>query len=54
MSVNQTEVRVWINCADYDKQRLAGHVDLQIPDGGLLYFRQEPGLKNKLIVSTGG
>ncbi|XP_069167089.1 kielin/chordin-like protein [Procambarus clarkii] len=51
ISVNQTDVRVWVNCADYDKQRLAGHIDLQIPESGLIYFRQEPGLKNKLIGS---
>ena len=51
VSINQTQVRVWINCADYDKQNLAGHINLKVPDGGLIYFRQEPGLKNKLIVS---
>ncbi|KAK7082154.1 hypothetical protein SK128_027372, partial [Halocaridina rubra] len=51
LSMNQTQIRAWINCADYDKQTLAGHIDLQIPEGSLLYFRQEPGLKNKLIGS---
>ncbi|XP_042888436.1 uncharacterized protein LOC122263858 [Penaeus japonicus] len=51
LSVNQTQVRVWINCADYDKQKLTGNIDLEIPEGGLIYFRQEPGLKNKLIGS---
>ncbi|XP_066940204.1 kielin/chordin-like protein [Macrobrachium rosenbergii] len=51
VSVNQTQVRFWVNCADYDKQKLAGHIDLQIPEGSLIYFRQEPGLKNKLIGS---
>ncbi|XP_047479897.1 uncharacterized protein LOC125032685 [Penaeus chinensis] len=51
VSVKQTQMRIWINCADYDKQKLAGHIDLEIPSGGLIYFRQEPGLKNKLIGS---
>ena len=54
LSVNQTDARLWVNCAHYSKVRLAGHIDLQIPAGGLLYFRQEPGLKNKLIVSAEG
>ncbi|KAG0727895.1 Glucose dehydrogenase [FAD, quinone] [Chionoecetes opilio] len=49
LSVNQTDARLWVNCAQYSKVKLAGHIDLQIPEGGLLYFRQEPGLKNKLI-----
>ncbi|XP_076063237.1 uncharacterized protein LOC143038124 [Oratosquilla oratoria] len=51
LTINGTQARVWTNCGDYDKQKLAGHVDLHIPEGGLLYFRQEPGLKNKLIGS---
>lgn len=51
LSVNQTDARLWVNCAHYSKVKLAGHIDLQIPEGGLLYFRQEPGLKNKLIGS---
>ncbi|KAK3855726.1 hypothetical protein Pmani_013031 [Petrolisthes manimaculis] len=51
LSVNQSEARLWVNCDHYHKQDLAGHIDLQIPSQGLLYFRQEPGLKNKLIGS---
>ncbi|KAB7494782.1 hypothetical protein Anas_01016 [Armadillidium nasatum] len=51
LSINQTQARLWANCNHYGKQQLAGHIDLQLPEGSLIYFRQEPGLKNKLLGS---
>lgn len=50
VSINGTKLLLNLDCRPPDKQELAGHIYLQFPKDSLIYFRQEPGFKKKLLV----
>lgn len=49
VSINGTKLLLNLDCRPPDKQELAGHIYLQFPKDSLIYFRQEPGFKKKLL-----
>jgi len=52
VSFNGTKLTFFLDCKPPDKQQLAGHVLLNFPLDSLIYFRQEPGFKKKLLGSV--
>lgn len=52
VAINGTELHLFQNCKPPDKQKLAGRAYLKFPPDSLIYFRQEPGFKKKLLGSV--
>lgn len=52
ITINGTELHLFQNCKPPDKQKLAGYAYLKFPPDSLIYFRQEPGFKKKLLGSV--
>ena len=51
VSINATQVKVWVNCDTLEKAMLDAPIDLKLPNGGEFYFGQEPDFKNPLMVN---
>lgn len=49
LTVHGDVVTLSLECQKARKQRLAGHINLHFPKDSLVYFRQEPGFKKKLL-----